>query len=55
LFNALFDFLDIPHDDSWKPVAKKDDDQGKTHTFTNFPHSAVDSDNEDDDSEKTEV
>ncbi|XP_076463055.1 protein YIPF1-like [Babylonia areolata] len=48
-------FQDIPHDDDWTPMPKpqSSQDPGKTHTFTNFPHSAADSDDEDD-SEKTE-
>ena len=47
---------DIPHDDKWTPVSKPEDRQaqGKTHTFTDFPHSAVDSEDDDHD-EKTEV
>ncbi|KAL8572527.1 hypothetical protein ACOMHN_019566 [Nucella lapillus] len=45
----------IPHDEEWTPVPKAQGSQGagKTHTFTNFPHSAADSD-EEDDGEKTE-
>ncbi|KAK7100719.1 protein YIPF1-like [Littorina saxatilis] len=46
-------FQDIPHDDDWAPVSKPAEGGGKTHTFTNFPHSAADSDDEDE-GEKTE-
>ena len=47
---------DIPHEDKWTPVSQSESSQsqGKIHTFTNFPHSAVDSEDDDND-EKTEV
>nr|KAG5714087.1 hypothetical protein BaRGS_020415 [Batillaria attramentaria] len=49
-------FQDIPHD-SWGPMDSTSGEQtkgkGQTHTFTNFPHSAADSDDEE--SDKTEL